>query len=255
MIDRLSKSPAALAALTLVAALIGAGAFWLFERAMPSAVGATDQARIERVVHDYVLAHPEILPEAMQKLREREVADQQVQARKVVAANRGAILKPFAGAWAGNPQGDVTIVEYFDYNCGYCRAGLPVVAQLLASDPKVKLVYREYPVLSEESGVAAKLSLAAADQGKFAAFHDALYAGGQLSKESMMAAARTAGLDLNKAAALAPRAEKEIAANLALGREMGLTGTPSWVIGDKVVSTLLSLEQMQQAVAEARAKG
>ncbi len=107
-----------------------------------------------------------------------------------------AILKPFGNAWAGNPNGDVTVVEYFDYNCGYCRASLPNVAQLIASDPKVKVVYRELPILAETSAAAAKLSLAAADQGKFTAFHDALYAAGQVTPESMTAAAQKAGVDL-----------------------------------------------------------
>ena len=247
MMDRLSKNPLALAALTLVAALIGAGAFWLFQLAAPSSLGSTDRARVEQVVRDYVLAHPEIIPEAMDRLRARETG-------KAVAANADAILKPFHSAWAGNPNGDVTVVEYFDYNCGYCRASLPNVAQLIASDPKVKVVYRELPILAESSAAAAKLSLAAAEQGKFIAFHDALYAAGQVTPESMAAAAKAAGIDMQRAAAFGPRAEAEIASNLGVMRQLGMTGTPSFVIGDHVVASVLSFEELQKAVAAARAK-
>ena len=247
MMDRLSKNPLALVALTLVAVLIGAGAFWLFQRAVPSSLGSTDRARVEQVVRDYVLAHPEIIPEAMDRLRARETG-------KAVAANADAILKPFHSAWAGNPNGDVTVVEYFDYNCGYCRASLPNVAQLIASDPKVKVVYRELPILAESSAAAAKLSLAAAEQGKFIAFHDALYAAGQVTPESMAAAAKAAGIDMQRAAAFGPRAEAEIASNLGVMRQLGMTGTPSFVIGDHVVSSVLSFEELQKAVAAARAK-
>jgi protein-disulfide isomerase len=254
MIDRYSKNPLALAALALVAALIGASAFWLFQRAVPGALAETDRARIGRTVHDYILEHPEILLEAQQKLQERQVAAQQSEALKVVAANQRAILEPFGSAWAGNPRGDVTVVEYFDYNCGYCRASLPTIDALIASDPKVKVVFREWPILSEDSVTAAKLSLAAADQGKFKTFHDALYAAGPVTAETMNAAAKKAGIDMAKASAFLPRARAEIATNMDLARKMGLSGTPSWVIGDRIVSTALPLEELQKAVAAARAR-
>ena len=100
-------------------ALIGAGAVWSADRLV--APGGADRLRIERVVHDYMLSHPEIIPQAMQALQARESG-------KAVAANRDAITTPFASAWAGNPKGDVTLVEYYDYNCGYCRASLPMIA-------------------------------------------------------------------------------------------------------------------------------
>lgn len=255
MIEGWAKNPLSLAGLALVSALVGATAFWLFQQAVPSQRADADRGRMEVVVHDYILAHPEILPEAMQKLQERETAQRQTQAAGVVAANAGTILKPFGSAWAGNPHGNLTIAEYFDYNCGYCRASLPVIAQLLASDPQLRIVYHEMPVLSDESDTAAKLSLAAAEQGKFQAFHNALYAGGRVTPDSMAAAARTAGIDMARAAAFAPQAEAQIAANLDLVRKMGLTGTPSWVIGNRVISAALPLDELQKVIAAARAGG
>jgi protein-disulfide isomerase len=231
-------------ALALVAGLIGAAAFAGIERLIPAA--GTDRTRMEGVVHDYVLAHPEIIPAAIDRLHDNEHA-------AAIASNRDAILKPFGSAWAGNPQGDVTLVEYFDYNCGYCRASLPAIAQLLKSDPKIRIVYRDFPILAQSSVDAARVSLAAADQGKFLPFHDALYAAGPVTAQSIAAAAKAAGVDPARAAAFAPKAEAEITSNETVARALGLTGTPSWVIGTKVVSSALPLEELQKAVADARA--
>ena len=230
--------------LALVAGLIGAAAFAGIERLVPVARG--ERARVEGVVHDYVLAHPEIIPAAMDALRDREHA-------ATIATNRTAIYNPVGSAWAGSATPDVTLVEYFDYNCGYCRASLPTIAQLLKSDPRIRIVYRDYPILAQSSVDAARTSLAAAEQGKFQGFHDALYAGGPVTPQSIAAAAKSAGVDAARAAAFAPRAEAEITSNETVARALGMTGTPSWVIGNKVVSSALPLEELQKAVAEARA--
>ena len=243
--------------LSLIAAfgiVIGAVAmFWYVASfGTPGSVGET--ARTERVVRAYLLAHPEIIPEAMQKLQERETVDREQSAAKVALANRVAIETPFAGAWAGSADPDVTVVEYFDYNCGYCRASLPAIGQLLKSDPKVRIVYRDFPILDPKTSFdAARMSLAAAEQGKFQRYHDTLYAAGPVSAETIVAAAHAAGVDPARAAAFRPRADAEIAANEAMARKLGLTGTPSWVVGSKVVSSALPLEELQRAVAEARA--
>ncbi len=226
----------------LLGAVIGAGAMLGVDR-LASPRGP-DQARIERVVHDYVLAHPEIIPEAMQRLQDSESG-------KTVAANSAAITTPFGSAWAGNAKGDVTVVEYYDYNCGYCRASLPMVASLLQRDHNIRLVYRDLPILSDESRVAARASLAAAAQGKFQAFHDALYAAGPLSDATIAAAASGAGVDLK--AADTKRLDAEIARNLDTAAKLGMSGTPSWVIGNRVLSGALPIEELEKAIAAARA--
>ena len=228
------------------------GALW-FSAYNGTPVPAGERARIERVVHDYILAHPDILPEAMQKLQDRDAADQKARAGRIAFDSRVAIATPFGSAWAGSTDPDVTLVEYFDYNCGYCRASLPAIAQLLASDRKVRIVYREFPILSAESVEAARMSLAAAEQGRFQRFHDALYAAGPVSAATIAAAAGTAGLDLARARAFAPKADAEIAANKAMAQRLELRGTPSWVIGRQVTPYALPLEGLQKAVAEARA--
>ena len=218
--------------MALAGGLVGAGA-----------VAALDRPGDE--VRDYLLAHPEVIPEAMQKLQERE-------AGRSVSANRAAITTPFGSAFAGNPKGDVTLVEYYDYNCGYWRASLPAIRQLVAEDPRLRVVFRELPILAESSRSAARISLVAAAQGKFNAFHDALYAGGRVSDATIAAAARTAGVDTGRLAALAPRIDAEIARNMETAARLGVTGTPSWVVGDRVLSGALPVEELKRAIAAAR---
>jgi protein-disulfide isomerase len=208
-------------------------------------VATNDRAAIEKVVRDYILSHPEILPEAMENLRAREVA-------KVVSINRKAIETPFAGAWEGAADADVTVVQFFDYNCSYCRASMADIDKLLAADKRVRIVYRDFPVLGPESESAARISIAAAKAGKYAAFHRAVYAAGRPEPRAVERIAKGLGIDL--AFAADPAAQTEIDANLNLARPLGMTGTPSWVIGDKVLSGAVGYDALKEAVAAARAK-
>ena len=179
----------------------------------------------------------------MQKLQES-------QSGQAVAANRDAITVPFGSAWAGNPKGDVTLVEYFDYNCGYCRASLPLIADLIKRDPKLRVVYRDLPILSDDSRIAARASLAAAQQGKFQGFHDALYAGGPVSEASIKSAAAKTGVSL--AAIDVAAVDAEIAKNMQTAAKLGMNGTPSWVVGDRILSGALPIEEIEKAIATAR---
>lgn len=245
----MTKNPVALAALVAGSAAAGAGLVLATQALWPASVADDDRARIGMVVRDYVLENPDILPEAMKRLQERESG-------KAVAANRNVVTQAYAGAWEGNEKGDVTVAVFMDYACGYCRASLPEIARLIAEDPNVRIVYRELPVLSEVSRTAARWGLAAAEQGKFKPFHSALYAGGQLSEASIAAAAASAGLDQAKArtAADAQPVEAEIARNMEIAGKLGISGTPSWVIGDRVISGAIPYDALKQAVAAARAK-
>lgn len=240
MIEKLARSPVVIALAFLLAALAGAGVFALLRPAGGSADAAAVRAAL--------LERPEMVTEAMQRLRDRETG-------KVVAGQRAAIVTPFGNAWKGAANPDVTVVAYMDYACGYCRQSLSMLDRLMAADPKVRVVFRELPVLSAESRVAAEWSLAAAQQGKFPAYHDALYAGGQLSQASIDAAIAAAAVDRAKGQALlkTPVAEREISGNLQTAGQLGMTGTPSWVVGDRVLSGAVTLEAMKDAVAAARA--
>jgi len=207
------------------------------------------QFRAGADVRAYLLDHPEVLPEAMERLRLKQAAAQ-------IAPNRLALETPYAGAWIGAEKPDVTLVQFFDYACGYCRASLPDVQRLVKDDPKVRVVFRELPILSRESETAARVSLAAAEQGKFAAFHDALYAAGRPDPATIEAAAGKAGLDMAAVQAVvkAPRAEQELTHNVEMARTLGFTGTPSWVVGNRILSGAVGYDALKEAVAQAREK-
>ena len=228
--------------LALLGTVAGAGGMWLADRVAPGDMSGADRARIERVVREYVLAHPEILPEAMDRLQQRETA-------KAVTASRGTIEEPYESAWIGNPDADVTLVEFYDYNCGYCRAALPTIEKLVAQDRNLRVVFRELPVLAPSSRIAARAALAAAKQGKFKAFHDALYAAGPVSDATIRTAAQATGVDLS---AVPSDADEAIANNLRIAERLGINGTPSWVVGDQVLTGALPIERLKEAIAAAR---
>ncbi len=232
-------------AVGVAAAVAGGVGVWAYDRF--AAPGGPEQARIEHVVHDYVLSHPDIVTEAMRRLQDRDTAT-------AIAANRAAITTPVGNAWAGNAKGDVTVVEYYDYNCGYCRASLPIIDALVASDPNVRVVFRDLPILAPSSGIAAQMSVAAARAGRFKPFHDALYAAGPVTDATIAASARKAGLDPAALGrdAQSPAVVDTVRANLATQRALGLTGTPSFIIGDRLLTGAQPLADLQAAIADAR---
>ncbi len=215
----------------------------------PVSVNATDKAAIEQIVHDYILAHPEIIPQAIEKLQSQRMSG-------TIDANRAAIEKPYAGAWEGAANADVTVVEFFDYACGYCRASLPDLARLVGSDNRVKVIYRELPILSEESGDAAKVSLLAAEKGQYMAYHKALYGAGKVTRDTIIAAAAKAGITRSEAeAAIASnKYDMEIASNIALAQKLQASGTPTFVIGGQVLNGAVGYEVLKEGVAAARGK-
>jgi len=233
----------------LVAGLVGVG---VGAGGMTMLGGAAQKGRVEAIVHAYLLDHPEILPQAMDRLRSKQ------NAAMVRESGGDALEKPYAGAWMGAADGDVVLVEFTDYNCGYCRASLPVVDRLIAEDPNLKVVFREYPILSEESVTAARVALAAAAQGKYAAFHGALFAAGTVTPETIAAAQTTAGLDAAavQAAIRSPQIDAELGANHGFAKKLEFTGTPSWVVGDQILQGAVGYEALKKAIADARgAKG
>ena len=234
----------------ILAALLGAGGAVLAVNAVdkPQPVNTADKAAIEQIVREYILTHPEILPEAMSNLEARE-------SKKVVDANRAQIETPFAGAWEGAADGDVTLVQFFDYACSYCRASRPDVERLLAEDKKLKIVYRELPILGPQSLDAALASLAVAQQGNYGEFHKALYKAGRITPQIIADAMEKARVDIPRAkeAEKSEAVKQEIAANLSLQRTLQLTGTPSWVVGDTVLNGAVGYDQLNKAIAAARA--
>lgn len=204
------------------------------------------RAAIEALVRATLLDHPEILPEAMERLRQQE-------ARATITPLRGALETPFDGAVLGNPKGRKVLVEFADYACGYCRRSEADVEAMIAADPELKVVVRLLPIIGPESEPAARMGLAAARQGRYAAFHKAIYAGATPNDQSIGAAAGAAKLDsaAAKAQAADTRVTDELQQNLALARRLGINGTPSWVVGDQLLSGAIGREKLEAAVARA----
>jgi protein-disulfide isomerase len=225
----------------LAGLLIGAGAMALVGQGGGLSADP-DRARVENIVRDYILAHPEIIPEAVKRLQERDLA-------KAIDANRAAYETPFASAWAGAEKGDVVLVEFFDYACAFCRKSNPDIERLLSEDKKLKVVWRELPVLGPDSQVAADASLAAAKAGKFRAFHDRMFALGRPNETTIAEAKRAVGVTGGASAEFRAEIEK----NYELARAVGASGTPTFVVGDKVLQGAVGYEALKQAIAEARA--
>ena len=246
-------------AVAILLAGLGAAGGWWWEssrtapegsveaRLAEAGIDANGKAAIESVVRDYILAHPEILPEAMNRLQANGAAKQ-------IAAQRDRIETPFAGAVLGNPQGTITLVQFTDYACTYCRQSVGDVAALLAAHPDLRVVVRELPILSPASEQAARMALSAAGQGRYAAFHEAMFAGEKPSPGTIAAAAQKAGVDGGIATPVATSAQvtNELAGNVALAKELGITGTPAWVIGDKLLIGAVGRQVLESAIAETR---
>ncbi|ALR18979.1 DsbA family protein [Sphingobium baderi] len=212
-------------------------------------VNAGDKTAIEQIVHDYILEHPEIIPQAIEKLQSKRM-------ESTIESSRSALETPYAGAWEGAAKGDVTIVEFFDYACGYCRASLPDLAKLVSQDRNLKVVYRELPILSEESSDAAKVSLLAAERGQYMPFHRALYDAGRVTRNTILASAAKVGIGKAdaEAAIASKKYDAEIASNIALAQKLQASGTPTFVIGNQVLNGAVGHEALKEAVSAARGK-
>ena len=174
----------------------------------------------------YLLDNPELL---------QQMADayQQKQAQERLASVSQDVREAFPGAVIGNPEGSKVLVEFTDYNCPYCRQSMEDVKRLVAEDPEVKVVIREWPIF-QGSEMASRMALAAAMQGKYEAFHDAMFRLGPVTAESVAAAAREAGLDMDQARedGMSEQVETELQRNQMLAQQLGFSGTPSWVTAD-----------------------
>jgi protein-disulfide isomerase len=201
----------------------------------------------DRATRAFLLANPEVLPEAMQVLQQREQMAR-------IGPMRGALETPFPGAVLGNPAGSVTLVEFTDYACTYCRQSVADVDALIAANPDLKVVMREYPILSAESVDAARMALAAAQQGRYAKFHAAMYRLSPPTAQAIEAAAIEAGVDLAQArSAIESGAfESQLRANAAMANQLGISGTPGWVIGDQALNGAVGRKAMAEAIEAAR---
>jgi protein-disulfide isomerase len=226
-----------------------------------SAQGFSDTQRgdIEAIVRNYLIAHPEVLEEAMAELSKRQSAAETAKHAAAVANNSDAIFNSPRNVTVGNKDGDVTFVEFFDYNCGYCKRAMTDMLDLMKADPKLKVVLKEFPVLSQGSIEAAQVGVAVRMQDptgkKYLDFHQKLLMGrGAADKARAMAAAKEAGVDMAKLDK--DLNSQEVAAtleeNMKLAESMGMNGTPSYVIGKQVVIGAVGVENLREKISTAR---
>ena len=217
------------------------------------------RGEIEKIVRDYLLSHPEVLEEAMAELSKRQTAAETEKHEASVANNAEAIFNSPRGVSVGNKDGDVTFVEFFDYNCGYCKRAMTDMLDLMKNDPKLKVVLKEFPVLGPGSVEAAQVAVAARIQDasgkKYLDFHPKLLGGrGQADKARAMSAAKEAGYDMAKLEKdfTSPEVRATIEENFKLAEAMGMNGTPSYVIGKQVVVGAVGEDALKEKISQAR---
>ncbi len=222
---------------------------------MSAASDELSEDRMKQLVYEAILENPQIIMDAVRLLEERQQRDQNAAAAVMLDTERDRLEQDPNAIVLGNPEGDVTVVEFFDYNCPYCRRVMPQVDALVAQDPNVRLVYREWPILGEGSVFAARAALAARKQDKYEEFHVAMMGmEGRAVEASVLRIARSVGLDIDQLRRDmdAPEVDEHIQTSMELTRALGFNGTPSFVIGDALIPGFVEADVLIQQVEAAR---
>jgi protein-disulfide isomerase len=222
------------------------------------ALSPAQAKEVEKIVHDYLLKHPEAIMDAIEAAEDKEKADKAAVAAGAIAARHAEIFDNPPSQIGGNPKGDVTLVEFFDYRCPYCKQVQPELETLMKSDPQLRIVYKEFPILGPASVFAAKMALASRAQGKYLAFHQAMMnTKGTIEDNVVLKVASSVGIDIAKAKADmdAPDNEDVIKRNFALADALDINGTPAFVVDGKLIPGAMSLDELKKLVAEARKDG
>jgi protein-disulfide isomerase len=236
-------------ALSLILALVPGG------RAQAQDISPQQRHAIEGIIHDYLLHNPQVLIDALRNAERKLDSDAKDKAASTIADRRQEIFDDPATPVGGNKEGDISLVEFFDYQCPYCKRVQPALERLAEKDKGLRLVYKEFPILGPASVVAARAALAARLQGKYAAFHAAMMARtGHITDQTVYEVAQSVGLDLErlKRDMAAPQIKADLKANRKLARELDISGTPAFVIGRQVIPGAVSLQDLRQLVADAR---
>ena len=220
---------------------------------------APQRGEIERIVRDYLVSHPEVLQEAMAELDKRQTAAEDAKHKAAIKQYSKALFSSPRQVVLGNPDGNVTFVEFFDYNCGYCKHAMSDMLTLLKDDPKLKIVLKEFPVLGPGSVEAAKVAVAVRMQDKtgkkYLEFHKELLGGrGAADKARAMAVAKTVGMDMGRLEKDmdSPEVKATMEENFKLAEALGMNGTPSYVIGDNVIVGAIGLPGLQEKINTSR---
>jgi protein-disulfide isomerase len=245
----------------VIAVLVfGGGSVWLvkshgFHLVSVGSAAEMSQTEFEQRVKNYLLEHPEVISEAINRLEAKQGEQDAAAAKTRLQPYTAEVFEDPNSPVSGNPNGDVTLVEFFDYNCPWCRTMAPLMTQVEAADPKLRIVYKEFPILGADSLVAAKAALAANKQGKYVAFHRALYqVRGHVDEAKVLEAAGTVGLDVArmKADMQDNAIESVLEKNNQLGQVLHITGTPGFVVGDEITTGARDFDAMQALIAKGR---
>ena len=219
------------------------------------AAASTDKAALGKSIRDYLMANPEVLVEAMQELERKQDSQRDAVAQKGVQENQAELYRDPDSPVGGNPNGDVVIVEFNDYQCPYCKRAYQAVKSVTGADGKVKIVYKDLPILGDASRIAALAALAAVKQGKHLALHSALMEfTGKLDRDKIFEIAASVGLDRARLEKDMedPKLKQHIERNLELASALGIRGTPAFVIGTQFVPGAVDAAAMKQLIADAR---
>ena len=222
-----------------------------------AALTPEETTAVEGVIRDYLLAHPEVMLDALQAAKEQQERQTEEHAQHMLEARHSEIFDDPASPVGGNPHGDVTMVEFFDYRCPYCKRVEPSIETMLKQDPGLRIVYKEFPILGPPSVFAARAALAATKQGKYDAFHRAMMATpgeGEITETVIVGVARSVGLDIEKMKAdmRAPEVDTVLRRNFELAQALAINGTPGIIIGDEIMYGAADIDTLKRAVATAR---
>jgi protein-disulfide isomerase len=226
-----------------------------FAAADETGVTPAQKSDIEKIVHDYLMAHPEVIRDAIQALQAKEEQSKTDAQTQAVLENKDALFNDPGTPVAGNPMGDVTVVEFFDYHCPYCKAVASPLQKLIEADKGVRLVMKEFPILGPDSLLASQAALASVGQGKYWEFHQALMEHrGQFDMDVIKTIAANVGLDPAKLEADMDKQKTKplISANHKLAETLNISATPTFIIGDEVVEGAVPLEQLKDLIKKAR---
>ena len=212
---------------------------------------------IESLIHDYLLANPEVLLQSVREYSQRQEMSEQEKVKQKLADLSDLLENSPGSPVAGNPKGSVTVIEFFDYRCGYCKKVFPTVQKLLKDDKDIRYVFKEFPILGPVSQIATRASLAMwlTDPTKYTSFHSAMMTSrGQLDEARIFKIAQEVGYDADEIRNKMndPAVENEIATNMRLASELGISGTPAFIVGNHIVPGAVDLATLQQLVQAAR---
>lgn len=255
-------SPSRIFALA-VAALAGLGLFllpqYLVAQTATGATGTADKAAIEQIVRDYLLENPEILREMADRLQKKDAASAEAAREQTFKSASSEIYDSEHQVVLGNPKGDVTLVEFFDYNCGYCKQALADTEDLLKADPNLRLVLKEFPVLGQDSVDAARVAIAVSKQApdKYLDFHRKLLMADGATGSAAIEIAKGLGLDMKQISAVIadPKTEEALIETHRIASQLGINGTPTYVVADTILPGAVGTKTLKQVIGNARKCG